>query len=152
MAMTGVVSSVHMASLLCVAAFVVLVSLHLAGLHAMGSIIRGRQEPGALRKLNYLGEILFVLGVMLLLFVLHLATNVGWAAFMHMAGILDSYDQRIFYSFENYTSLGLTRVDVDDQWRMLAPMISFCGIFCLAWSTAVLVNLVGHLYAMTDDG
>ena len=150
--MGGEAASSYAAALFCVAAFAVLVSLHLAGLHAMGSIIRGKQEPGALRKLDYLGEILFVLGIMLLLFVLHLFTNLGWAVFMHMAGILDSYDQGIFYSFENYTSLGLTRIDVDDQWRMLAPMISFCGIFCLAWSTAVLVNLFGHLYAMTDDG
>jgi hypothetical protein len=140
------------AALLCVVAFAVLVSLHLAGLHAMGSIIRGNQKLGALRKLSYLGEVLFVLGIMLLLFVLHLATNVGWAVFMHMAGILEGFDQRIFYSFENYTSLGLTRVDVDNRWRMLAPMISFCGIFTLAWSTAVLVNLFGHLYAMTDEG
>lgn len=145
-------SSGYAPALLCVAAFAVLVSAHLMGLHGLAGAIRAKQDPGALRKLSYPGEILFVLMVMLLIFLLHLATNVGWAIFMHMAGILDSYDQRIFYSFENYTSLGLTRVDVGDTWRMLAPMISFCGIFCLAWSTAVLVNLFGHLYTVPDDG
>lgn len=139
-------------ALLSVAAFVVLVSAHLMGLHGLASAIRAKQEPGALRKLSYAGEILYVLMVMLLIFLLQLATNVGWAIFMQMTGILDSFDQRIFYSFENYTSLGLTRVDVGDKWRMLAPMISFSGIFCLAWSTAVLVNLFSHLYTVPDDG
>ena len=143
---------VYAPALLCIAAFAVLVSAHLMGLHGLATVIRARQERGALRKLSYPGEILFVLMVMLLLFGLHLATNLGWAGFMHLAGVLGRYEERIFYSFENYTSLGLTRVDVGDRWRMLAPMISFSGVFCLAWSTAVLVNLFNHLYTVPDDG
>ena len=34
---------------------------------------------------------------------------------------------------------------------MLAPMISLSGVFCLSWSTAVLVSFFGHLYSLTDD-
>jgi len=83
--------------------------------------------------------------------VLHMATNFGWGVFMYVAGALSVYRECIFYSLENYTSLGLTRVNVDDHWRMLAPMISLSGVFCLSWSTAVLVSFVGQLYAIRLD-
>jgi hypothetical protein len=66
--------------------------------------------------------------------------------------VLPNYREGVYYSLENYTSLGLTRVDVDDHWRMLAPMISLSGVFCLSWSTAVLVSFLGHLYSLTPDG
>ena len=40
------------------------------------------------------------------------------------AGVLPGYRESIFFSLENYTSLGLTRVNVPDHWRMLAPMMA----------------------------
>ena len=88
---------------------------------------------------------------MALLFTLHLLTNFAWGFFLMAAGVLDGYRQCVFYSLENYSSLGLTRVDVGDKWRMLAPMISLSGVFCLGWSTAVLVSLFGHLYALGPE-
>jgi hypothetical protein len=78
-------------------------------------------------------------------------TNLAWGMFMYLKGVLPVYRECIFYSLENYTSLGLTRVNVDDQWRMLAPMISLSGVFCLSWSTAVLVSFFGQLYHVKTD-
>ena len=45
-----------------------------------------------------------------------------------MAGVVPNYRNALYFSLENYTSLGLTRVNVDDRWRMLAPMwLSGCA-------------------------
>ncbi len=72
-------------------------------------------------------------------------------AFVVAYDVLPRYRDGVFYSLENYTSLGLTRITVDDHWRMLAPMISLSGVFCLSWSTAVLVSFFGHLYSLAND-
>ena len=136
---------------LCVLAFMVIVALHLLGLHAAVSVFRARGPLKNIRTLPFHHTILVILGVMALLFGLHLLTNFAWALFMYLGGALTSYRQGVYYSLENYTSLGLTRVDVDDHWRMLAPMISLSGVFCLSWSTAVLVGFFGHLYSVSPE-
>jgi len=131
---------------LCVLAFMVIVALHLMGLHAAIRLFRKNIDVEYVRHLKYHQTILIILSAMMVMFVLHMATNFGWGVFMYVAGALSVYRECIFYSLENYTSLGLTRVNVDDRWRMLAPMISLSGVFCLSWSTAVLVSFFGQLY------
>ena len=51
-------------ALLSVVAFAILVSAHLAGLHAIAGIIRSSRPRGSLKNLTYTGEIVFVLMVM----------------------------------------------------------------------------------------
>lgn len=131
---------------LCILAFMVIVALHLMGLHLAIRLFRQNFRAATLHHLRYHQTVMIILSAMMLLFTLHLLTNFAWGLFMYMMGALDVYRECIFYSLENYTSLGLTRVNVDDRWRMLAPMISLSGVFCLSWSTAVLVGFFGQLY------
>jgi hypothetical protein len=131
---------------LCVLAFVVIVALHLMGLHAAIRMFRKNFQIEYIKQLRYHQTVLIILTAMMVMFTLHMATNLAWGVFMYGAGALTVYRECIFYSLENYTSLGLTRVNVDDRWRMLAPMISLSGVFCLSWSTAVLVSFFGQLY------
>jgi hypothetical protein len=133
---------------LCIIAFVVIVALHLMGLHLSIRLFRKNFQVEYISKLKYHQTIIIILSAMMLLFTLHMLTNVAWGLFMYLAGALSVYRECIFYSLENYTSLGLTRVNVDDRWRMLAPMISLSGVFCLSWSTAVLVSFFSHLYSL----
>lgn len=135
----------------CILAFMVIVALHLMGLHLSIRLFRKNFSPATVHKLRYHQTVMIILSAMMLLFVLHMLTNFAWGLFMYLAGALDVYRECIFYSLENYTSLGLTRVNVDDRWRMLAPMISLSGVFCLSWSTAVLVGFFGQLYHVKVD-
>ena len=136
---------------LCVLAFVVIVALHLMGLHASIRLFRMKFKAADIPSLAYHQTMIVILSTMMLLFVLHMLTNFAWGLFMYMAGALPSFRQGIYYSLENYTSLGLTRVDVDDRWRMLAPMISMSGVFCLSWSTAVLVSFFSQISRIKLD-
>ncbi len=132
------------------AVFCVIVSTNLIGLHAIAVFIRKR-PAGSLRHVIFLHEVRFILLVMFSFFLLYFLTNALWAAFMSVTGVLPTYHQCLFYALENYTSLGLTRVQVDDSWRILAPLISLSGVFCLGWSIAVLVSVFGHLYSTGPD-
>lgn len=131
---------------LCMVAFVVIVAFHLLGLHASIRLFRRNFDPSYIKSLRSYQTLFIILSAMMVMFALHMFTNFGWGLFMYVFGALTVYRECVFYSLENYTSLGLTRVNVDDRWRMLAPMISLSGVFCLSWSTAVLVSFFGQLY------
>jgi hypothetical protein len=136
---------------LCILAFMVIVASHLMSLHFAIRMFRKYVVVPDISKLRYHQTVILILSAMMLLFSLHMLTNFGWGLFIYIAGALPNYREGIFYSLENYTSLGLTLVNVDDRWRMLAPMISLSGVFCLSWSTAVLVSFFGQLYAIRLD-
>ena len=131
---------------LCILAFMVIVASHLMSLHFAIRMFRKYVVVPDISKLRYHQTVFLILSAMMLLFSLHMLTNLAWGLFMYLAGAMSIYRECIFYSLENYTSLGLTLVNVDDRWRMLAPMISLSGVFCLSWSTAVLVAFFGQLY------
>jgi len=132
----------------CIVAYMVIVALHVVGLHATVRIFRHNFHPQDIAKLRYHQTVILILAAMMVLFGLHLLTNFAWGGFIYGAGVLPSVRDGVFYSLENYTSLGLTRVNVGDTWRMLAPMISLSGVFCLAWSTAMLVSFLGQIYSL----
>ncbi|MCA3561922.1 MAG: hypothetical protein IOC82_12935 [Aestuariivirga sp.] len=136
---------------LCVLAFVVIVALHLMGLHASIRLFRVKFKVGETHSPVYHKAVIVILSAMMLLFCLYMMTDFACGLFMYLAGALLAYREGVYYSLENYTSLGLTRVNVDDRWRMLAPMISMSGVFCLSWSTAVLVSFFGQLYHIKLD-
>ena len=144
-------AAIASAMFLCVLAFLVIVSCHLIGLHWAVRFFRLKQVSGGLRDRGFQHTAGYIVLVMFLLFLLHMFTNFAWGMFIFLVGVLPHYRDGVYYSLENYTSLGLTRVTVSDTWRMLAPMISLSGVFCLGWSTAMLVNLFGRLYAVDAD-
>ena len=132
---------------LCIIAFMIIVALHLMGLPFCLREFRKRFGALEVSKLRYHQTVVIILSAMMLLFILHMLTNLCWGWFISFEGATKNYREGVYYSLENYTSLGLTRVDVADHWRMLAPMISLSGVFCLSWSTAVLVSFFNQLYS-----
>ncbi|MFO1148110.1 MAG: hypothetical protein U1E62_07005 [Alsobacter sp.] len=128
-----------------IAAFMVIVSVHVVLLHVMAALVRKR-PIGSLLQATLLREIAFVVQVVVVLFGINLVTNLLWGSFIAVMGVVPTFRNALFYALENYTSLGLTRVQVDETWRTLAPLISLSGVFCLGWSTAILVSLFSQLY------
>lgn len=128
-----------------IGAFLLIVTIHVLMLHVLAAVGR-RKGVGSMVRDSVVGEALFVVQVVVALFLIHLVTNLLWGAFIWFKGVVPTFRNALFYSLENYTSLGLTRVQVDETWRTLAPLISLSGVFCLGWSTAILVSLFGHIY------
>jgi hypothetical protein len=136
---------------ICIFAFMVIVALHLMGLHICLREFRRRFHIRDAAKLQFYHTMILILSAMMLLFALHMVTNFCWGYFIYLEGATPNFREGVYYSLENYTGLGLTRVDVADRWRMLAPMISLSGVFCLSWSTAVLVSFFGQIYKVRLD-
>lgn len=136
---------------LCMLAFMVIVALHLMGLHVCLREFRRRFRVRNAAVMPFYQTMFLILSAMMLLFMLHMLTNFAWGYFIYLEGAAPNFREGVFYSLENYTGLGLTRVNVPDRWRMLAPMISLSGVFCLSWSTAVLVSFFGQIYKVKLD-
>lgn len=136
---------------ICIIAFMIIVALHLSGLHVCLREFRKRFRVRNAAQLPYYKTLALILSAMMLLFWLHMLTNFAWGFFIALMGATPNFREGVYYSLENYTGLGLTRVDVADRWRMLAPMISLSGVFCLSWSTAVLVSFFGQIYSVKLD-
>jgi hypothetical protein len=132
-----------------ISAFIVIVSGHILSLHAVAGMVQ-RLPRGHLQGAAFIRDALFVLPVLALFVSLHLTTNLLWGVVIEAVGAVRTYRDAVFFSLENYTSLGLTRVQVDEIWRTLAPLISLSGVFCLGWSTAVLITLFSHVYWSRD--
>ena len=129
-----------------IAVCMVIVTVHIVLLHAFSAFLR-RRPVGEFSKGRFASELRFVLQVIGGLLGISLVTNLLWGAFLDTAGIVPHFRNALFYALENYTSLGLTRVQVAPEWRTLGPLISLSGVFCLGWSTAILVTVFNHAYA-----
>jgi hypothetical protein len=79
----------------------------------------------------------------LLLLALHIVEVVMWAySLMYLGLIAHAYDA-IYYCANAYTTLGYGTVDLESHWRNISPIISISGLFTFAWTTSVLVDVVG---------
>ncbi len=126
-------------------AFMGIVTVHVVLLHGIANLAR-RRPQGSLTRGAYAADIAFVLALIGSLFAINFISNLMWGTFIAFMDIVPTFRNALFYSLENYTSLGLTRVQVDDCWRTLAPLISLSGVFCLSYSTAILVTVFNHVY------
>jgi hypothetical protein len=130
-------------------AFMGVVTVHVVLLHSLAALVR-RGPVGSLAKVSYIADISFILKILGSLFAINFITNGIWGSFIVFMDIVPTFRNTFFFSLENYTSLGLTRVQVDDRWRTLAPLISLSGVFCLSYSTAILVTVFSHVYTAKD--
>lgn len=65
-----------------------------------------------------------------------------WAFVLtHMGLIVHAYDA-IYFCANGYTTLGMGKMDVEEHWRILSPIIGISGLFTFAWTTSALVDVV----------
>jgi hypothetical protein len=73
---------------------------------------------------------------------LHLVEIVIWAfALTRMGLIVHAYDA-IYFCANGYTTLGMGKMDVEEHWHIITPIIAISGLFTFAWTTSALVDVV----------
>jgi len=83
---------------------------------------------------------------------LHVVNCLIWGMMVWITGAFINISDSIYFAFENYTALGLTRVEIPWRWRYFAPAISFSGVICFAWAGAILAAMFVRVYGATSDG
>ncbi len=85
---------------------------------------------------------------------LHLVEIVIWSfALTRMGLIVHAYDA-IYFCANGYTTLGMGKMDVEEHWHIITPIIAISGLFTFAWTTSALVDVVasyGRLLELLED-
>jgi hypothetical protein len=121
---------------------VFLALFHGACLH--GIILRQRRGERRLRlgKPRVIAaSLLFGFSVFLMLD-LHVVEILIWAFALNRMGLLVHTYDAIYYCANSYTTLGMGKMDVQEHWRIISPIIATSGLFTFAWTTSSLVDVV----------
>ena len=74
--------------------------------------------------------------------VLHIVEVFIWAFALNLLGLLKQVSDAIYFCANCYTTLGMGKVDVEEHWRLISPIIGISGLFTFAWTTSALVDIV----------
>lgn len=123
------------------------VFLHTCGgsvVHHIGAriITRFHKAP------SILDETLIVSLVVVILSTFHFLEVLLWGVAYYWIGAVGSLFDAGYYSLTTYTTLGPTDVAFDQRFRGLAGFESLIGPLMIAWSTAVIVTVLGRLAAL----
>jgi hypothetical protein len=77
--------------------------------------------------------------------VMHLSQIALWAAAFILCGEVSNFEQALYMSGENYTSLGYGDVLLSERWRLLGPVEAINGLLLFGLSTALLFAIINHL-------
>lgn len=116
--------------------------------HAAGQIRHLKPGGGLASASASIGYVVLAIAI---LTTLHVVNCLIWGLMVWMAGAFDRMEDAVFYAFEDYTALGLTRVEIPWRWRYFAPAISFTGVLCFAWAGAILAAMFVRLYGASSD-
>jgi hypothetical protein len=73
---------------------------------------------------------------------LHLVEVLIWAfAITRMGLVVHAYDA-IYFCANAYTTLGMGKMDVEEHWHIITPVVAISGLFTFAWTTSALVDVV----------
>ncbi|HEY6301954.1 MAG TPA: ion channel [Terriglobales bacterium] len=84
---------------------------------------------------------LFAWSVFLML-LLHIVEILIWAFALNRLGLLVHAYDAIYFCANGYTTLGMGKMDIEEHWRILGPIIGISGLFTFAWTTSALVDVV----------
>jgi hypothetical protein len=102
---------------------------------------RGERRLRLGRPRVVVASFLFGWSVFLML-LLHVLEILIWAFALNHMGLIEHAYDAIYYCANCYTTLGMGKVDVLENWRILSPIIGISGLFTFAWTTSALVDVV----------
>jgi hypothetical protein len=72
---------------------------------------------------------------------IHMFEVLLWALFLIVLGLMDNVVAAIIFSGSCYTTVGFAPDSLPFGWKSLAFFIAFTGLFSLAWTTSVMINM-----------
>lgn len=124
------------------AVLVLIVMFHGAGLQAIMIAQNRWHERLAKRPPRLAGaSLVFGISVFQMLF-LQIVEIVMWAMILWPLGLLKSAHNAIYFCANAYTTLGMGKMELEENWRMISPIMAISGLFTFAWTTSALVDVV----------
>jgi len=81
---------------------------------------------------------------------LHIAEILIWAFVLNRMGLLVHAYDAIYFCANGYTTLGMGKMDIEEHWKLISPIIGISGLFTFAWTTSALVDVVASNRRLID--
>jgi hypothetical protein len=75
----------------------------------------------------------------------HLMEIVLWATAFRVSGEISTFEKAVYFSAQNYTTLGYGDIVLSDRWRLLGPLEAINGVLLFGLSTAVMFAALSRL-------
>ncbi len=72
---------------------------------------------------------------------MHICEIIIWCFFITGLGLMDDSVHALLFAGSCYTTVGFVPDTLPMGWKSLAFFISFSGLFCLAWTTPVMIGM-----------
>lgn len=123
-----------------------------SAMHAGGMLIILRtfweSRPGTRDRVN---RVLWVGGVVIVMFLVSVAEAAVWAAVYVMAGAIEGAERALYFSMVTFTTLGYGDISLGSQWRLLASFEAANGTIMFGWTTALVVAYMQKLAPSHPD-
>jgi hypothetical protein len=83
--------------------------------------------------------------ITLVLAAAHLVEIVLWAVAFRASSEISTFEKALYFSAQNYTTLGYGDVVLSDRWRLLGPLEAINGVLLFGLSTAVMFAALSRL-------
>ena len=84
--------------------------------------------------------------LVLMLFLASVVEAALWASVYVYAGVIEGFEQAMYFSVVTYTTLGYGDITLESYWRLLGSFQAANGIIIFGWSTAIIVTAVQEIY------
>jgi hypothetical protein len=88
---------------------------------------------------------------MVLILTSHLGDIVILGYALLWSGLVTNISQALYFSGSTYTTLGYGQDIMPPAWNTITAVIALSGMFCIAWTTSVLMSIVSvfHPHRLT---
>lgn len=124
------------------AVLVFIVMFHGAGLQGV-MIAQTRWHDRLEKRPPHLAAASMVFGISVFqMLFLQILEILMWAMILWPLGLLKSAHNAIYFCANAYTTLGMGKMELEENWRMISPIMAISGLFTFAWTTSALVDVV----------
>lgn len=96
--------------------------------------IRDKKGPWMARPFLYTSMVLILTS--------HILDIVIWGYALYWSGLVKDIGQALYFSGSTYTTLGYGEDIMPPAWNAITAVIALSGMFCIAWTTSVLMNII----------
>jgi hypothetical protein len=119
-----------------------MVLFHGSGLHAIMVSQNRMHTRISNRKLSLAGAAFAFGWSVFQMLGLQIVEILIWAIILWQLGLLKNAHNAIYFCANAYTTLGMGKMELEESWRLISPIIGISGLFTFAWTTSALVDVV----------
>lgn len=126
------------------------VVVHFTGLLLLLRLLRHRAYRFHTQE-SVVGQGALIVSVVIGIFIIHAIEIWSYAAVFDIIGAIKDFEQSLYFSTVNFTTLGYGDITLSREWRLFAAIEGANGLVLIGWSTAFLMSVTSRMRTLEHD-